>query len=82
MPDIVSRIAELRQKISSAQLSAARLEVSRENAQRAKDEALTMLNARFGVQTPAEMRAKLAQLQQDLDTKLAEVESILDRHKL
>lgn len=79
---IDAQIAAIKSRIESGRLAAARAEVGKETADKEYSEAMAALRDQFGVDSPEQVRAKLAELQSNRAKKLAEVEEILDTHKL
>jgi len=67
----------LRAKITAANSAHARAEVEYDNAVRERDAALAALKD-FGVSTPEEAAAKLAELEAELAKELAAVEAALE----
>lgn len=74
------RLKPLREKINAATTARARAEVEHETAIKERDNALAAL-AEFGVSSPQEAAAKLAELEAALETELAAVEAALEEAK-
>jgi outer membrane protein TolC len=77
---IDEQITAIKARIDQARTNRIRAEANRENAQTNYDQAMAELTARYGVDNPEAVRDKLAELQTALQTKLAEVSSILDKN--
>lgn len=82
MSDLESQIEQLKKKAESARAAQYRAEAARESAQRSKDEALAILQERFGLDDLGDARVKLAELEDQLQTKVAEATAILDANQL
>jgi hypothetical protein len=72
------QIAALKAKVNRAQLIRARSEAAKELAEKNESEAKARLLKEFGVDSPEAVHAKLAELRQDLDSRLTQVSEILD----
>jgi uncharacterized protein YpuA (DUF1002 family) len=79
---IDEQIASLKKRIEAARLAKARADVGREAADKQHAEAMAELRDSFGVDNQAQVRAKLAQLQDDVASKLEQITQILNAHKL
>lgn len=77
---IDEQIAQIKARIEQARISKIRAEANVESAKANYDQAMEELTARYGVDNPEAVRAKLAELQETLQAKLAEVSSILDKN--
>lgn len=82
MSDLESQIEQLKKKAESARAAQYRAEAVRESAQRSKDEALAILQERFGLDDLGDARVKLAELEDQLQTKVAKATAILDANQL
>jgi ribosome-binding protein aMBF1 (putative translation factor) len=78
LSDIDSQIAAIKSRINSAQIQKVRAQAANETAQENYNLAMARLRTEFGVDSVEGARAKLAELQTDLQTKMAEVTNILD----
>ena len=75
-------IAAIKKRIDSAKMKQARAEVVKESEQKKLDDILRALREEFEVDNLSQVRAKLAELQEDLRRKADEATTILDQHKL
>jgi cell division protein ZapA (FtsZ GTPase activity inhibitor) len=73
---IEDQIREIRTQISQQQTRVTRAQVEKENAERRRDQAAETLRG-FGVTSTEEARAKLTQLQGELDTAVSDIEAQL-----
>lgn len=78
MSNIDNEIALIKSKIEVAQRAKIRAEATRETAQASEVAALQRLKDEFDVDNLSEARAKLAELQTDLRTKLDDITALLD----
>lgn len=74
---IEDQLRELRTSISQAQGKKLHAQVQLDNAKGNMEEARSRLKNEFGVETTDEARAKLIELQSELDAAMAEVEAAL-----
>lgn len=74
---IEDQLREIRTTISQVQSKKARAAVELDNAKERLKTAQSTLKDEFGVETTDEARAKLTELQSELDKAVAEVESAL-----
>jgi formate-dependent nitrite reductase cytochrome c552 subunit len=79
---IESQIAGIKKRIEDARLAKMRAQVAQETAQKQYDAGMAKLRELFGVDNQAQARAKLAELQADLDSKMEQITLMLDKHKL
>lgn len=79
---IETQIAAIKKRIEDARLTKMRAQVAQETAQKQYDEGMAKLRELFGVDNQAQARAKLAELQADLDSKVEQITQTLDKHKL
>lgn len=82
MSDIDNQITLIKSKRDAANLAKVRAEATKENAQAAQDAAMARLKDEFGVDNLAEARAKLVELQTEVQTYLAEITKELDEIEL
>ncbi len=78
MNTIDNEIALIKSKIEVAHRAKIRAEATRETAQASEAAALQRLKDEFDVDNLNEARAKLAELQTDLRTKLDDITALLD----
>lgn len=79
---IDNQIAMLKSRIDAARLADARAQATRETAQASEAAAMSKLQSEFGVDSIADARVKLVELQTDLQSKLDEISSVLDEIEL
>lgn len=82
MSDIDAKISMIQSRIEAARIAKARAEAVRETAQESEDKAMAQLAAQFGVDNVAQARAKLAELQAEVQTMLTEITTVLDTIEL
>jgi hypothetical protein len=82
MTDIDAKIAEIKSRIDNARMAKARAEATKEAAQQAEAHALAKLADEFGLDNPLAARAKLAELQNELQMCLDDVTTHLDKIEL
>lgn len=82
MSDIDNQITLIKTKHTAANLAKVRAETTREHAQAAQDVAMARLKDEFGVDNLAEARAKLVELQTEVQTYLSEITKELDEIEL
>jgi predicted nucleic acid-binding Zn-ribbon protein len=78
LSSIDNQIALLKSRIDAARLADARAQATRETAQASESAAMDKLRSEFGVDNLTDARAKLVELQTDLQSKLDEISSVLD----
>lgn len=78
LSEIDNRIAAIKAKLERAQLAKIRNEANRDNLVEAYEKAKAQLKEKYGVDSPEGIRAKLAELQADLDHRTEEINKILD----
>lgn len=78
MSAIDDKIAAIKSRIDAARIAQVRAEATRETAQAAEAQAMAKLAQEFGVDNLADARAKLAELQSELDACLQSITSELD----
>lgn len=79
---IETEIAAIKKRIEGARTAKIRAEVAKEAAQKQYDEGMAKLRELFGVDNQVQARAKLAELQADLASKVEQITQTLDKHKL
>jgi F0F1-type ATP synthase membrane subunit b/b' len=77
--DVEQQVRDIKARIQQAQARRARAEVERDTARAAADKARDMLKTEYGVETPDEARAVLAQLELDLDQAIQDAQQALER---
>ncbi len=82
MSAIDDKISAIKSRIDALRMAQVRAEATRENAQAVEASAMATLAKEFGVDSIPETRAKLAELQSELDTCLESIESELDEIKI
>lgn len=75
---IEDQIREMRTAISQAASKTARAAVELDNAKERSNAARQALKEDFGVETPEDAKAKLAELQEQLDEELVAVQKALE----
>ncbi len=82
MSNIDDKISSIKKKLEAAQVAKVRGQAAKETAQANYDEAMATLHAEFGVDSPESIRAKLAELQEDLENNIKEINNSLDELNL
>lgn len=82
MSSIDTEISSIKKRLETAQIAKVRGQAAKESAQQNYDNAMAELFEHFGVDSPEAIRAKLAELQQDLDTTIQEINTSLDELNL
>ncbi len=72
-------VEELKAKADAARIAKARAEATQQAAKEQYDKAMAQLFEKFGLDNLADARAKLDELQRDLDEKVATVTEKLDQ---
>lgn len=78
MSNIDDEITSIKRRLEAAQVAKVRHQATKEAAQIQYDEAMQQLRETFDVDSPEGIRAKLAALQDELDTKLEEINNSLN----
>lgn len=79
---IDDEIAAIKNRINRAQIAKVRAEAVKENAEQNFAVAQSELREKFGLDNLRDVRAKLAELEQDLQSKKDEASTILDEINL
>jgi predicted nucleic acid-binding Zn-ribbon protein len=79
---IDEEIASIKQRINAAQIAKVRADAAKENAENNFETGMLELRSKHGLDSLQDVRAKLAELQQDLQSKKDEVSTILDEINL
>lgn len=82
MSNADQQVSEIKARIDAAQRTVARAEADRDAARKAANTALRDLTAEFGVSTVAEAKAKMEELQSELDGLIAQTRQSLDELNL
>lgn len=82
MSDIDNKITQLKARIAAAQLAQARAEATTETAKATQDSAMARLKDEFGVDSLADARGKLVELEDELQQLATSITRILDEHDL
>jgi hypothetical protein len=79
---IDDKIAALKRRTELATANKYRAQAAREAAQASEAEAMQALHEKFGLDSLADARAKLAELEASIASKVAEATELLDTHNL
>lgn len=80
MSDLNSQIEALKTKAEQVKAAKYRAEAAREAAEATQVQAMQTLQTRFGLDDLGSARAKLAELEADLEQKVLEATAILDNN--
>lgn len=72
-------VEQLKARVDAARIAKARAEATEQAAREQYEHAMAQLTDKFGLDNLTDARAKLEELQNDLDAKVAEVTELLDK---
>ncbi len=82
MSELDAKIASIKARREAFQLAKVRAEATKESAEKAEAAAMQRLKDEFGLDNLADARAKLVELQTDLQSQLDEITQALDEIEL
>jgi hypothetical protein len=80
--NIDEEILSIKKRLEAAQIAKVRGEATRDIEQENYDKAMAQIYAEFDVDNPDDIRARLAELQQELEDKIKEINSSLNNLNL